>query len=100
MLFKYLEEVKMPNLNHCIDCDKPMQPANSKGLCDNCYHKATRLFGGDTGIDADWEMGTDELALREMDEKDYEPTTADKYNKEWLDEQEKRTKTKTKTQQS
>tara|TARA_R100000458_G_C8114038_1_gene135644 strand:+ start:103 stop:330 length:228 start_codon:yes stop_codon:yes gene_type:complete len=75
MLFKYLEEVKMPNLNHCIDCDKPMQPANSKGLCDNCYHKVTRELGG-------------------------EPTTADKYNKEWLDEQEKRTKTKTKTQQS
>ena len=75
MLFKYLEEIKMPNLNHCIDCDKPMQPANSKGLCDNCYHKVTRELGG-------------------------EPTTADKYNKEWLDEQEKRTKTKTKTQQS
>jgi hypothetical protein len=74
MLFKYLEET-MPNLNHCIDCDKPMYPPNSKGLCDNCYHKVTRELGG-------------------------EPTTADKYNKEWLDEQEKRTKTKTKTQQS
>ena len=76
MLFKYLEEVTMPNLNHCIDCDKPMQPANSKGLCDNCYHKATRMFGGDT-------------------DGDYELTTADKYNKEWLDEQKTRTETKT-----
>ena len=76
MLFKYLEEVTMPNLNHCIDCDKPMQPANSKGLCDDCYHKATRMFGGDT-------------------DGDYEPTTADKYNKEWLDEQKTRTETKT-----
>ena len=74
MLFKYLEEVTMPNLNHCIDCDKPMQPANSKGLCDSCYLKATRLRG--------WI-------------EDYEPTTADKYNKEWLDEQKTRTETKT-----
>ena len=76
MLFKYLEEIKMPNLNHCIDCDKPMQPANSKGLCYDCYHNATRMFGGDT-------------------DGHYELTTADKYNKEWLDEQKKRTETKT-----
>ena len=70
MLFKYLEETTMPNLNHCIDCDKPMHPPNSKGLCDNCYHKVTRELGG-------------------------EPTTADEYNKEWLNEQkENRSKAK------
>ena len=42
MLFKYLEET-MPNLNHCIDCDKPMQ--YSKGLCDYCYNKEYRIRG-------------------------------------------------------
>ena len=59
----------MPNLNHCIDCDKPMQPSGAKGLCDSCYDKEERIggFGGDTGTDAD-----------------YEPTTADEYNQEWL----------------
>jgi len=56
MLFKYLEEVEMPNLNHCIDCDKPMQPANSKGLCDNCYDKATRVIGMGEPIPTDEDL--------------------------------------------
>ena len=70
MLFKYIEEINMPSLMHCIECDKPGILAD--GLCNNCYerHKENnKHFGGDTGIDAD-----------------FEPTTADKYNKEWLDE--------------
>jgi len=94
MLFKYLEEIKMPNLNHCIDCDKPMHPPNSKGLCDNCYHKVTRELGG-AGIDADWEkemLRTDSMPDIKCDG---EPTTADEYNKEWLNEQkENRSKAK------
>jgi len=95
MLFKYLEETIMPNLNHCIDCDKPMHPPNSKGLCDNCYHKVTRELGGDTGINADWEkemLRTDSMPDIKCDG---EPTTADEYNKEWLNEQkENRSKAK------
>jgi len=43
---------------------------------------------------------TEEAYERNFPEEDGEPTTADKYNKEWLDEQEKRDETKTKKQQS
>jgi hypothetical protein len=57
MLFKYIEEINMPSLMHCIECDKP--GILSSGLCNNCY---------------------------ERQKEDIEPTTADKYNKEWLDE--------------
>ena len=57
MLFKYIEEINMPSLMHCIECDKPGILAD--GLCNNCY---------------------------ERQKEDSEPTTADKYNKEWLDE--------------
>lgn len=49
----------MPNLNHCIECDKPTANSITK-LCDNC---------------------NDKIKI-----EDVEPTTADKYNKEWLDE--------------
>ena len=57
MLFKYIEEINMPSLMHCIECDKP--GILSRGLCNNCY---------------------------ERQKEDEEPTTADEYNKEWLDE--------------
>ena len=63
MLFKYIEEINMPSLMHCIRCDKPGILAN--GLCNNCY---------------------------QINEEDSEPTTADEYNKEWLDENKSRTK--------
>ena len=53
----------MPSLMHCIRCDKPGILAN--GLCNNCY---------------------------QINEEDSEPTTADEYNKEWLDENKSRTK--------
>ena len=82
MLFKYIEEINMPSLMHCIECDKPGILAD--GLCNNCYerHKENdKHFGGDTGIDADFEA-QDTWKYRD----DEEPTTADKYNKEWLDE--------------
>jgi len=82
MLFKYIEEINMPSLMHCIECDKPGILAD--GLCNNCYerHKENnKHFGGDTGIDADFEA---QDTWKYKDDK--EPTTADEYNKEWLDE--------------
>ena len=82
MLFKYIEEINMPSLMHCVECDKPGILAD--GLCNNCYerHKENnKHFGGDTGIDADFEA-QDTWKYKD----DGEPTTADEYNKEWLDE--------------
>mgnify|MGYP003678894392 FL=1 len=37
MLFKYIEEINMPSLMHCIECDKP--GILSSGLCNNCYER-------------------------------------------------------------
>ena len=88
MLFKYIEEINMPSLMHCIECDKPGILAD--GLCNNCYERQkedSKHFGGDTGIDADFEA-QDTWKYKD----DGEPTTADKYNKEWLDENGSETK--------
>jgi len=90
MLFKHIEEINMPSLMHCIVCDKPGILAY--GLCNNCYERQkedNKHFGGDTGIDADfeaqdtWEYEHDQI--NEIDD-DGEPTTADEHNEEWLDE--------------
>lgn len=49
----------MPNLNHCIECDKPAQIINNEVYyCPSCA----------------------------MENIEKEPTTADKYNEEWLNE--------------
>ena len=72
----------MPNLNHCIECDNP--GALSDGLCNNCYNEKVApinvpVITGDKDTDA---LLEDERKAQE----DGEVTTADKYNKEWLNE--------------
>ena len=57
----------MPNLKHCIECDKPVHGKDT--MCESCrkdYHDA----------EAHWAMSLVE---------EYEATTADKYNTEYLD---------------
>ena len=80
MLFKYIEEVNMPSLMHCVQCDKP--GILSDGLCNNCYEiKKEDEVPVITGY-----KDTDALLEDERISQEDEPTTADKYNKEWLHE--------------
>ena len=94
MLFKYIKEVEMPNLNHCIECDKP--GALTDGLCNNCYSKhesnydsVTKAINNNVDELTNFIKSTPEYNLGKKileGDIDGDITTADKHNKEWLDE--------------